>query len=139
MRNLAAFNAAHPGFAGTIVGVYSGSLDNSGEQVRLEDAVGTTILDFNYKDGWYNITDGGGLSLTLLDSSNADLTSWSDKDSWTSSSVLGGTPGQADTGPHRFFDYIKHQSLLRVLTSIFQSTPWQGCFSGSPWCPHKFP
>ena len=99
VRNLAAFNTAHPGFAGTIAGVYSGSLDNSGEPIKLEDAVGTTILDFSYKDGWYDITDGGGFSLTLLDSSNADPNSWSDKDSWTSSTVLGGTPGQADTGP----------------------------------------
>ena len=99
VRNLAAFNTAHSGFAGTVAGIYNGSLDNSGELVKLEDAVGTAILDFRYQDGWYDITDGSGFSLTLLDSSNADLDSWSDKDSWTSSTVLGGTPGQADTGP----------------------------------------
>ncbi|MHC5183518.1 MAG: lamin tail domain-containing protein, partial [Planctomycetota bacterium] len=95
----ASFNTAYPGFAGTIGGVYSGSLDNSGEQVVLEDAVGTAILDFKYKDGWYGITDGGGFSLTLLDSSKPDLTRWSDKDSWAPSTVPGGTPGGVDTGP----------------------------------------
>ncbi|MHC5184380.1 MAG: CotH kinase family protein, partial [Planctomycetota bacterium] len=41
VRDQASFNTAYPGFAGTIGGVYSGSLDNSGEQVVLEDAVGT--------------------------------------------------------------------------------------------------
>ena len=98
VRNLSAFNTAYPNYTGTIAGVYSGSLDNGGETIKLEDAVGSSILDFRYKDGWYDITDGGGFSLTLLDSSNADLDSWSEKASWTSSTVLGGTPGQADTG-----------------------------------------
>ena len=35
-----------------VAGQYSGRLDNAGESIRLEDAIGQTILDFSYKDGW---------------------------------------------------------------------------------------
>ncbi|MHC4693891.1 MAG: lamin tail domain-containing protein [Planctomycetota bacterium] len=48
-------------------GSYTGSLANNGERIKLEDATGQTILDFEYKDGWYSITDGEGFSLTIID------------------------------------------------------------------------
>ncbi|MBN2018635.1 MAG: lamin tail domain-containing protein, partial [Sedimentisphaerales bacterium] len=47
-----------------VAGQYPSSLDNGGERVRLLDAIGATILDFKYKDGWRSITDGDGYSLT---------------------------------------------------------------------------
>jgi len=47
-------------------GQYIGSLDNNGERIKLVDAVGKTILDFEYKEGWYPITDGDGFSLTII-------------------------------------------------------------------------
>jgi hypothetical protein len=67
VKNLSAFAAQYPGFSGVIAGEYLGSLANEGEQIRLEDAVGQTILDFRYEDGWRNITDGQGYSLTIID------------------------------------------------------------------------
>ena len=42
------------------------SLQNSGEKVKLVDFWNGTIAEFEYKDGWYPITDGGGFSLTMI-------------------------------------------------------------------------
>src|SRR4030042_4634881 len=39
--------------------------------MRLEDASGRTIHDFEYKDGWRSITDGEGFSLTIIDPTGA--------------------------------------------------------------------
>jgi hypothetical protein len=76
-----------------IAGQYTASLANDGERIRLEDAVGQTILDFSYKDDWYNNTDGQGFSLTLTDPTHPDMNSWNDKNSWQPSAYIGGTPG----------------------------------------------
>ena len=81
-----------------IAGQYSGRLDNAGERITLEDAIGRTILDFNYKDGWRSITDGEGFSLTIIDAENPDPNSWDEKDSWRPSAYEGGSPGQDDSG-----------------------------------------
>ncbi len=70
------------GSAISVLGTYSGKLDNGGERVRLEIAErGYGILDFEYKDGWYPITDGGGASLVVADSSQARGL-WSEKEGW---------------------------------------------------------
>ncbi|HLB73309.1 MAG TPA: lamin tail domain-containing protein [Sedimentisphaerales bacterium] len=50
-----------------IAGEYTGKLDNDGDKIRLEDAAEQTILDFEYEDGWREITDGEGYSLTIID------------------------------------------------------------------------
>jgi hypothetical protein len=97
-RNLDAFNARYPSFSGTIAGEYTGSLNNGGEQVRLEDAIGTVILDFEYKDGWRSITDGAGYSLTIINAASADTNDWGEKDSWRPSVYIGGSPGADDSG-----------------------------------------
>jgi hypothetical protein len=79
-----------------IAGEYSGRLNNAGERIRLEDAIGQTILDFDYKDGWRSITDGDGFSLTVIDPLNTDSYSWDEKDSWRASAYAGGSPGEND-------------------------------------------
>jgi hypothetical protein len=81
-----------------IVGQYAGKLGNGGERIRLQNAIGWTILDFSYKDGWRSITDGDGFSLTIIDPTNAELSSWNEKDSWRASAHAGGSPGQDDSG-----------------------------------------
>lgn len=81
-----------------VAGEYLGSLENAGERLRLEDAVGGTIHDFKYVDGWRTITDGGGYSLTIIDESNGDVASWADKASWRASTFVNGSPGQEDVG-----------------------------------------
>jgi len=79
-----------------IAGQYSGKLNNAGERIRLEDAIGQTILDFRYKDGWRSITDGDGFSLTVIDPISTETISWNEKDFWRASAYLGGSPGTDD-------------------------------------------
>jgi hypothetical protein len=90
--------AAKYGTGRYIAGQYTGSLDNGGERLRLLDAVGGTILDFNYKDGWRDITDGDGYSLTIITPSDSDLNDWGKKDSWRASAYINGSPGWDDSG-----------------------------------------
>ncbi|MBN2594715.1 MAG: lamin tail domain-containing protein, partial [Sedimentisphaerales bacterium] len=81
-----------------IAGQYSGKLDNAGERIELQDAIGRTILNFRYENGWRSITDGEGFSLTIIDETNPDLNSWGEKDSWRPSAYAGGSPGSDDSG-----------------------------------------
>lgn len=78
-----------------IAGVYTGSLDNGGEQIRLTDAAGGTIQDFVYDDDptaippWPTAPDGGGVSLNVLSvTGNYDVAS-----NWRAGFTLNGTPG----------------------------------------------
>ena len=109
VKDTAAFTAKYGGGV-NVAGQYEGSLDNAGERIRLEDAVGTTILDFEYKDGWRGITDGEGYSLTINNENNPDINSWADGDCWSASTYIGGTPGAGDTGP-RLGDIVINEVL----------------------------
>jgi Lamin Tail Domain len=85
--------AARYGADINIAGQYAGRLANDGERIRLEDAIGQTILDFKYNDNWYSLTDGKGYSLTIIDEVNTDPDNWNQKDSWRASANPGGSPG----------------------------------------------
>jgi hypothetical protein len=93
VENIDAFESRY-GTNITIAGQYSGKLNNNGERIRLQDAIGKTILDFNYNDNWYPNTDGEGFSLTIIDPTNPDPNSWDDKDSWQASTSVYGSPGE---------------------------------------------
>lgn len=67
VRNQEVFLREYEGFSGILAGEYSGKLDDAGERIELQDALGETMQTFRYKDGWYDITDGLGFSLTVLD------------------------------------------------------------------------
>ncbi len=97
VQDQAAFNARY-GIGINIAGRYSGRLNNAGEKVRLEDAVGQAILEFSYRDGWRSITDGDDFSLTIINPSNPDPNSWGQKDSWRPSAYTRGSPGWDDSG-----------------------------------------
>jgi hypothetical protein len=97
VKDLAAFEKQY-GTGINIAGQYSGSLDNKGERIRLEDALGQTIQDFKYGDGWREIADGNGFSLTIINAANPDPNSWGKKDSWRASAYWGGSPGEDDSG-----------------------------------------
>jgi hypothetical protein len=97
VKDLAAFQAQY-GTGINIAGQFSGSLDNKGERIRLEDALGQTIQDFKYGDGWREIADGNGFSLTIINAANPDPNSWGKKDSWRASAYWGGSPGWDDSG-----------------------------------------
>ncbi len=81
-----------------IAGPYKRSLSNGGERITLVDGVGSEILDFEYKDGWFDITDGNGFSLSLRDYDATNPQSYKDKDSWRPSAFAGGSPGWDDAG-----------------------------------------
>jgi hypothetical protein len=97
VKDQSAFEAEY-GTGPNVAGQYSGQLNNAGERIKLEDAIGQTILNFRFKDGWYPITDGSGFSLTIIDPYNPDLNSWEYQEYWQPSSVVKGTPGAADSG-----------------------------------------
>ena len=96
VKDINAFQAKY-GTGRYIAGQYTGSLDNGGERIRLVDALGTTILDFNYNDGWRSITDGDGYSLTIINPANPDVNNWGSKDSWRASAYVNGSPGWDDS------------------------------------------
>jgi hypothetical protein len=66
VKDEAQFEAEY-GTGANIAGQFTGSLDNAGEKIELVDAIGRTILEFRYEDGWFDITDGDGFSLTVRD------------------------------------------------------------------------
>jgi hypothetical protein len=97
VKDIEAFTARY-GTDLNIAGEYSGSLDNAGERIELQDATGQTILNFRYNDDWYDITDGMGFSLTIKDPAAADPNLWDDKSGWRPSAEAGGSPAKDDSG-----------------------------------------
>jgi hypothetical protein len=98
VKDAAAFATRYDTEGIDIAGQYSGAgnqLDNSGERIALVDRFDQTIVDFKFKDGWHELTDGEGFSLTRTDPHDtaADLES---RAAWRPSSDLGGSPGEAD-------------------------------------------
>ncbi|HXI54031.1 MAG TPA: lamin tail domain-containing protein, partial [Candidatus Saccharimonadales bacterium] len=99
VKSLGAFASRYGSFpAGAIAGEYLGNLDNSGETVRLEDAVGEVILEFRYDNQWWPLTDGFGFSLTVADEA-ADWRAWDGPDLWRASAAPSGSPGTGDVQP----------------------------------------
>jgi len=99
IKDMTAFESQYSTGGITIVpDVYTGSLDNGGERIELEDALGQTIHNFRYDDDWYMGTDGEGLSLNIRDPENTNQNDWDLRDSWKASSILKGTPGLDDEG-----------------------------------------
>ncbi len=97
VKNRAAFASRYDTSGVNIAaGVYTGSLENCGETINLEDDANNTILEFDYDDDWYDITDGLGYSLTIKDPNNSDLESWDSKGAWRPSAYVGGSPGDDD-------------------------------------------
>ena len=98
VKNQAAFASRYtvPGDI-QVLGPYDGLLSNGGENVKLEDSTNSTILEFDYKDGWYDITDGMGFSLTIINPANTEPNQWDNKSLWRPSANPGGSPGWDDT------------------------------------------
>jgi len=95
VRNEIAFRSRY-GDGIYVAGRYQGSLANAGERIRMADPAGDPIIEFEYNDAWFQITDGDGFSLTAMDEDCADPAVWDSKDGWRPGSVIGGTPGAVD-------------------------------------------
>ncbi len=89
--NPAAFTARY-GAVATVVGPFTGDLDNGGEQVVLKAASGATISDFTYDDAWHPTTDGAGRTLAIYNPAAANA-AFSTLENWRASAVVGGSPG----------------------------------------------
>lgn len=92
VRNLSAFATRYSTNGIRIGGVYSGGLDNSGENLQLNDYRNEIIHAFRYSDTWYPSTDGGGYSLESADV-YGPLEAWNSASGWRASTQWGGTPG----------------------------------------------
>ena len=79
-------------------GVYEGSLKNSGEEILLVDAIGNTVLSFEYSDEspWPTSADGLGNSLVSKNSNPTGVSS--DFNYWKASSGIDGSPNADDSG-----------------------------------------
>lgn len=97
VKNHTAFTSRYGG-GFNVAGQYTGALENRGENLRLEDGTGEKILDFDYDNSWYPITDGDGFSLAIVDET-APWNTWGMKSSWRPSGSERGTPGQMEPAP----------------------------------------
>ncbi len=105
------FSASHPGVT-HVVGGWTGWLSNSGERIVLEDDLGRAVDAVTYADQgdwavrelgpddlghrgweWSDQTDGGGMSLELMDGALPNEFG----QNWAASLVDGGTPGGANS------------------------------------------
>lgn len=96
-----------------VAGQFVGQLENSGERLRLEDNYGEKILDFNYDNRWYPITDGHGFSLVIVDDTVL-WSLWGEKASWRPNGALGGRPGQSDPLPPGFAPIVINEILAHT-------------------------
>lgn len=96
VKNPSAF-ALRYGLGHNIAGTYTGNLANDGEHIQVLGPVGELTMDFTYSDGWYDLTDGGGSSLVIVDDTAAPTT-WNLAESWRPSDYTGGSPGSGDDG-----------------------------------------
>jgi len=97
VENTAVFAAAYPSVpAVLVVGQYSGSLSNGGEQLTYRDASNLIIKDFTYDDAapWPLPPDGNGPSLVLIRPETNPAHGLAAN--WRSSLATGGGPGLAD-------------------------------------------
>ena len=96
-RNATTLGSRYPGLV--LNGIYTGRLDNAGEAIVLNHALGSKILDVDYKDGgkWPLTPDGYGYSLvTRQPNSNPNP---GNPASWRASTNPGGSPGADDPAP----------------------------------------
>lgn len=113
-KDAAALAARHPGVP--VAGNFSGSLSNSGELIRLEDAAGNPVDEVHYKDGgrWDKRADGGGSSLELIDprADNSLPESWaasdeSGKAEWQTFTYEGrATPYPGSNDPTQYREFV---------------------------------
>lgn len=97
VRNPVAFATKYPGIA--VRGVYSGKLDNGGEPIALNSALGTAIFSVTYDDTapWPLAADGSGFSIVPRAPGVAQAPD--DGLKWRASASLGGSPGADDPEP----------------------------------------
>ena len=129
VNNRSAFRFRYPGVApGSISGVFSGNLNNDGEQLVLSASDGSVIRDLTYNDKapWPETADGEGASLVLIyPQGNSDH---ADPRSWRPSIAAGGNPAASDAiafagDPAADNDGDSVQALIEYLLGTSDSIP----------------
>ena len=107
-----AFSAKYPTITAPVVGPWTGRLSNSGERIRLLDALGEEVDDVTYSDEgdwalrrpgprdgghtgwvWKNDADGAGSSLELINPAVSN----EEGQNWSASIAAEGTPGAVNS------------------------------------------
>ena len=118
-KNPAAFASRYPSVTVPVF-AYTGSLDNNGETIQIDDAVGEKVLEFTYNNSWYPLTDGNGFSLVIVDE-NAPFYTWDTKAAWRASGAVQGSPGAVDPAPGSFPSVIINEVLAHTDPPDFDS------------------
>jgi hypothetical protein len=125
--NLSTFQTTYPGVA-NVIGNWSGSLGNTSEEIRLEDASGNVQDEVTYADSgdwalrvrevtfggwdWQSAANGGGRSLELR---NPSLDNECGQN-WGDSNIANGTPGTlnsiASTNVAPLITEVNHRPAL---------------------------
>ena len=95
-RDRTAFLARFPGAASALAaGVFTGTLDNSGETLALTLPTpwDVNILKFRYDPAWHPSTGTGGFSLVTVNQIASLPKDWDEAFTWSASPVVDGTPG----------------------------------------------
>ncbi|MES2568519.1 MAG: lamin tail domain-containing protein, partial [Verrucomicrobiota bacterium] len=92
VANLARFRSRY-GNGPNVAGVYSGRLDNSGEEIGLQlpPPFDARILSFDYSNAWQPGSNGAGKSLVILDPL-VRASQWGESVAWLASPSVGGDP-----------------------------------------------
>ena len=102
VRDLGEFTDLYPDPTIRILGQFQGgALNNNGERIRILDADGNELLDFDYSDSaiWPFAADGRGATLELIDPAGTTNKQYSKHYSWRSSTEWAGSPGRPGGGP----------------------------------------
>lgn len=98
VANLDAFRSRYPDSTIRVAGVFSGSLNNSGDSFDVLGSVGELYQRIRYRPDWYPAT--AGLGFSLVSSTETDPNTFTDQRwEWHPSHALGGSPGKAESGP----------------------------------------
>lgn len=112
VKNRTLFSARYPAVT-NVAGEFSGSLDNAGETIALQGALGEPILNFRYENSWYPTTDGLGFSLVIRNE-GAAFDTWANAASWRPSSAINGSPGAADPAPTEIAPVVINEVLTHT-------------------------
>ncbi|MDG1891581.1 MAG: CotH kinase family protein [Verrucomicrobiota bacterium] len=120
-KHMMAFKARYPSITHSVMGPYQGNLSNGGENLILQGADGTPLLDFVFDDNWFDASDGEGASLVLRDE-EAYPKNASTAETWRAGTLIHGSPGTLDPG----IDSLRIDSIVVDHASIkltFQAIP----------------
>jgi hypothetical protein len=92
-KNVSTFRLRYGNFA-TVIGPYTGQLDNAGEMLTISRA-GVAELTIDYSPNWYPQTDTQGFSLVAVNALSPTPTP-TERAYWRPSAVVFGSPGFAD-------------------------------------------